>query len=402
MRTAWQKWGSIAKVVDLWRAANRNGMKEIRSPGMGTRLGTVVMSTTSERQCFLAQRERGWFFLSHVVPQLLVCALLISAPGVCTAQSIENQVRPRRAAEGEEIKVGDIIRIDTDLVPVEVIVRDASGQAVRGLRVRDFKLFADEEQQPISLFVADTVSSGSPWALDLIFALDVSGSMTHPEMELLDEAAATLRQHLTGQRPRFAVISFGMKVKILQSFTDDQSKVEKAFAEIARNKTGLSTHTFDAIDDGIRLFLRSGRRTSAGKIVKRVLIVITDGFPNGDTVSWQTVIERAHAANVSVFSVTMPSFSFGYKAMYDKPLPTILDVSGIVEQTGGINAYATDKNYAAALKLIGEEILSRYLLGFYPAKDKRHDGNFYKLRVEVRPGLTVSQSRTGYKGNGPQ
>jgi len=377
-------------------------MKEIGSPEMGKRLVAVITPTTSERQCFLPQRERCCFFRSHLVLQLLVFVPLLLAPRVCIAQRIENQVKPRGATQGEEIKAGDIIRIDTDLVPVEVIVRDASGQAVRGLRISDFKLFADEEQQPISLFAADTVSSGSPWALDLIFALDVSGSMTHPEMELLDEAAATLRQHLAGQRPRFAVISFGMEVKILQSFTDDQSKVEKAFSEIARDKTGLSTHTFDAIDDGIRLFVRSGRRTSAGKIVKRVLIVITDGFPNGDTVSWQTAIQRAHAANVSVFSVTMPSFSFGYQAIYGQPLPTILDASGIVEETGGINVYATDKNYAAALKLIGEEILSRYLLGFYPAKDKRRDGNFYKLRVEVRPGLTVSQTRTGYKGNGPQ
>jgi VWFA-related protein len=368
----------------------------------GKRLVTVMMSTTSERQCFLAQRERGCFFLSHLVPQLLACALLISAPGVCTAQSIENQVRPRRAAEGEEIKAGEIIRIDTDLVPVEVTVRDASGQFVRGLTAGDFKLFVDDVQQPISFFTAELVSVGPSCPLDLIFALDVSGSMTKSEMQLLSEAAEILRRRLAAQHPRFAVISFAMRVRILQSFTDDQRRIEKAFDEIARDETGLSTHTFDAIDDGVRLFLRSGRRTSAGKIVKRVMIVITDGFPNGDMVSARTAIERANAANVSVFSVTMPSFSFQYMAMNGKPLPTILDVSGIVEQTGGINVYATDMNYTDAFKLIGEEMLSRYLLAFYPSKDKRRDGNFYKLRVEVRPGLTVSQSRTGYKGNGPQ
>jgi len=319
-------------------------------------------------------------------------------PGVSLTQETK---RPGSAAEREEVGPGDIVRIDTDLVPVEVTVRNASGQAVRGLSINDFKLFADEVQQPISLFTSETVS-GRRAELDLIFALDVSGSMTHPEMDLLKEATTAFKDHLLGQRPRFAVISFGMKVRILQSFTDDQVKIQRALAEVARDTTGLSTHAFDAIADGVRLFLRSGRKTSGGRIVKRALIVITDGFPNSDKVSAQTVIERANAANVSVFSVTMPSFSFGYTAMYGKPLPTILDVSGIVEETGGINVYATDKNYTEALKFIGEEILSRYLLAFYPAKNLRRDANFHKLRVEVRPGLTVSQSRTGYVGNGLQ
>src|SRR2546429_3252838 len=314
MRAAWQEWGSITEVVNLRRAADRNAMNEI-GVEKRKRLVTVVTSTTSERQCFLPQREWDCFFLSHLVPQLLACALLISAPGVCIAQRIENQVRPRRAAQGEEIKAGEIIRIDTDLVPVEVTVRDTSGQTVRGLRISDFKLFADEVQQPISFFTSETVSGGIPGALDLIFALDVSGSMTHPEMELLKEATAAFEDHLSVQRPRIAVISFGMRVKILQSFTDDQRKLRKAFAEDARDTTGLSTHALDAIDDGVRLFLRSGRKTSGGRIVKRVLIVITDGFPNGDKVSARTVIERANAANVSVFSVTMPSFSFEYMSM---------------------------------------------------------------------------------------
>ena len=352
--------------------------------------------TTLRNESVLAQRERDCRLSFHLCAQLLGFALLLMLSRVSVAQETK---RPGSAAQPEEVVPGDIVRIDTDLVAVEVTVRNASGQVVRGLNVSDFKLFADEVQQPISFFTSETVSR-RPAELDLIFALDVSGSMTHPEMELLKEATAAFEDHLSVQRPRTAVISFGMRVKILQSFTDDQRKLGKAFAEVARDTTGLSTHAFDAIDDGVRLFLRSGRKTPSGGIVKRVLIVITDGFPNGDKVSAQTVIERANAANVSVFSVTIPSFSFGY--MDGKPLPTILDVSGIVDETGGINVYATDKNYTEALKLIGQEIQSRYRLAFYPAKEKRRDGNFHKLRVEVRPGLTVSQSRAGYGVNGLQ
>ena len=43
--------------------------------------------------------------------------------------------------------------------------------------------------------------------------------------------------------------------------------------------------------------------------MKRAVFVVTDGFPVGDTVAPQTVIERANAADVSVFVVTLPSYS---------------------------------------------------------------------------------------------
>ena len=50
-----------------------------------------------------------------------------------------NKERPRRVlpTEGEP---QDIIRIDTDLVPVDVTVTDAKGRLVRNLKKEDFKL----------------------------------------------------------------------------------------------------------------------------------------------------------------------------------------------------------------------------------------------------------------------
>ena len=43
--------------------------------------------------------------------------------------------------------------------------------------------------------------------------------------------------------------------------------------------------------------------------MKRAVLVVTDGFPVGDTVSAATVIERANDADTSVYVVTLPSYS---------------------------------------------------------------------------------------------
>jgi Ca-activated chloride channel homolog len=342
------------------------------------------------------------FFAAQLLAPLLILLSLLSMPLFCHAQETKELVRQRRvSAQGEEVVPGDIIRIDTELVPVEVIVRDAAGQVVRGLRGGDFRLFEDGVERPISFFSAETTGGAVQCPLDLVFALDVSGSMTRGEMEMLRQAAALFTERLSGPRSRFAVISFGMTVKVLQSLTDDQRKLDKAFDSAIQDEMGLSTHAYDAVDDAVRMLVRQGRKPSGELVTKRVVIVISDGFPTGDTVSPRTVIERANAANVTVYTVTMPSFSAGYAGIFGQPLPTILDVSGLAEETGGMNVYATDKSYTEALNAISKEVLSRYVLAFYPDRGNRRDSNFHKLRVEALGSMTVSQNRQGYTGKGP-
>ncbi|MFL6230675.1 MAG: VWA domain-containing protein [Pyrinomonadaceae bacterium] len=338
---------------------------------------------------------------ARLLRQLLVLLLLLFLPPPTSAQEASGHVRARRAsARGEEVAPGEVIRVDTDLVPVEVIVRDAAGQIVRGLRSTDFRLFEDGVERPISFFNAETTGGEARCPLDLVLALDVSGSMTRGEMEMLRRAAALFTERLSGPRSRFAVVSFGMNVKVLQPLTDNRRKLDKAFASATRDELGLSTHAYDAVDDAVRLLVKRARRAAGELAVKRAVVVISDGFPTGDTVSPQTVIERANAADVTVYTVTMPSFSSGYTVSYGRPLPTILDVSGLTEETGGVNVYATDRNYTEALQTISREVLSRYVLAFYPAGGKHRDGNFHQLLIRAPDGLSVNQSRRGYAGKG--
>jgi hypothetical protein len=128
------------------------------------------------------------------------------------------------------------------------------------------------------------------------------------------------------------------------------------------------------------------------------VIVITDGFPVGDTVAASTVIERANAADVSIYTVTLPSYSRMLVSTERTPLPTPLDVSGLVEKTGGANMYANDKDFEPLFRALAEEVTSAYALAFYPAEDKRSDGRFHTIRVEGPHGLIIRQSRPGYKG----
>ena len=84
----------------------------------------------------------------------------------------------------------------------------------------------------------------------------------------------------------------------------------------------------------------------------------------------KTVIERANAADVSVFVVTLPSYSRVMASATQTPLPTPLDVSGLAELTGGRNVYANEKDYAPLFRALAEEVSSAYVLAFYPPEEK--------------------------------
>ncbi|HEV2905605.1 MAG TPA: hypothetical protein VGW32_11175, partial [Pyrinomonadaceae bacterium] len=95
--------------------------------------------------------------------------------------------------------------------------------------------------------------------------------------------------------------------------------------------------------------------------------------------------------------VTMPSYSQMLAAAKVTPLPTPLDVSGIVELTGGRSIYANEPDLGPLFRAVAEEVSSAYVLGFYPPPQNRSDGKFHTIRIEGPQGLTVRQSRPGYQ-----
>jgi len=287
----------------------------------------------------------------------------------------------------------EIIRIETELVPFEVTVTDKNGNPVRGLKEKDFKLFEDDIERPIDFFAPVKRENGRP--LSIVFALDVSGNVTGDELLRLRDALRVFVKQLADYDSYFAVMTFGMKVKVLQSFTNRPDKLEKSFEKLLREQDGLSTHAYDAVDDAIRLLRKKSPTAIKEKIPRRAVILITDGFPVGDTVAPRTVIERANDAETTVYSVLLPSYS---RLQRDKkPLLTPLEASGLLEKTGGRAFYATEKSFEPLFKSLAEEITSSYVLAFYPKTQNLRDKTFRHVRIETPQGFKIKQNRSGYE-----
>ena len=298
------------------------------------------------------------------------------------------------AAAAQKDGDDDVIKVDTELVAFEVTVSDKDGKPVRGLNAKDFKVYENGVERPIDFF-EPIKRQNENRPLSIVFALDVSGSMTTEELLQLQTALQQFVKRLADYNSYFAVMTFGMEVKTLQSFTNKPQKLEKTFEKVLRDEEGLSTHAYDAVDEAVRMLRKKSPPTVKNQLPKRAVILITDGFPVGDTVSPKTVIERANEAETTVYSILLPSFSRlqGNK----KPLLTLLEASGLVEKTGGKTFYVNESNFEPLFKSLEEEITSSYVLAFYTKQEARKDGKFNEVRIETPNNLKIRQNRTGYQ-----
>ncbi len=315
--------------------------------------------------------------------------LSVSVRVLCIFAAVFVQALAARAQQPDEI-----IRVDTELAAFEVSVTDKNGKPIRNLTANDFRVFEDGVQRTPDFFEPIRKEElGRP--MSIVFALDLSGSMTAPELQKLRTALQSFVDRLADYNSYFAVTTFAMEVKTLQSFTNRREKLEKSFDKLKRDQEGLSTHAYDAVDDAVRMLLRKSPKFSGNRLTKRAVILITDGFPVGDVVSPETVIERANAVETTVYAVILPSYSRLQRTK--RPLLTPLEASGLIERTGGRSFYATDNSFEPLFNALAEEITASYAIAFYPGEEKRTDGKFHQVRIESRKGLVIKQNRPGYQ-----
>ena len=287
-----------------------------------------------------------------------------------------------------------VVRIDTELAEFEVLVEDKNGRPVHGLRAEDFRIFENGKQQRIDFF--QPVRSGvRTRPMIIVFAVDVSGSMTPAELEKLRNAINGFVDRFGDYESYFAVVAFAMEVKKIQSFTNRPDTLKRSLTKFDHDQDGRSTHAFDAVDVSIRMIDKNTPRTLHGRAPKRAVILITDGFPVGDIVAPNTVIERANNAGVSVYSIILPSFSLLQRDA--KPIMTLLDASGLVQRTGGSSLVAVDDNYEPLFSSLAAEITSSYALAYHPVENRVGENPRRNVVIESVKGFKVKQNRATFE-----
>ncbi|VVN84659.1 vWA domain-containing protein [Pseudomonas fluorescens] len=139
---------------------------------------------------------------------------------------------------------------------------------------------------------------------DLLVAVDVSGSMDFPDMQLQDEDVSrlTLVKHLLGdflegrEGDRVGLILFGSQAYLQAPLTFDRRTVRIWLDEARIGIAGKNT----AIGDAIGLALKRLRQRPAQS---RVLILVTDGANNGGEIDPITAARLAAEEGVTIYPI---------------------------------------------------------------------------------------------------
>lgn len=267
----------------------------------------------------------------------------------------------------------EVISIDSNLVVLNALIRDANGRVVSGLKKELFSVLENGVEQPISLFSPEE----TPFAA--VILIDTSGSM---EQSVSLARSAAIR-FLDGLRPddHVAIYKFDSKVELVQDFSNSRDISERIFDIRAYGMTALNDAVFKAAE---ALRDRPEQR--------RAIVVLSDGADNQSSRSASRALREAMAANAVIYTVDMatPTGSQNRRQQNRGALRNFAERTGgqFVAAPGGV---AMREAFENIVKELGEQ----YTLGYSPLNEKK-DGKWREIELRVsRPGLTI-RTRKGY------
>ena len=268
----------------------------------------------------------------------------------------------------------EVVRVNAELVVLNVTVTDASGEYVHKLSHRDFKVLEDGVEQRVTLFSVEE----TPFAAAIL--LDTSGSM---ENRLTLARAAAIR-FLEGLREEdvASVYHFGSDVEQLQDFSPGRDLPPLAYDLRSKGMTALN----DAV-------LRAARDLAQRPEKRKAIIVLSDGADNKSGASAEKALNAALAANATIYTVDMsdPQMNQVARMSAAGTLKTYANKSGgrFVSKPGG---RALDE----AFREILQELSNQYTIGYRPSNTAR-DGRWRAVQLKLsRPELTA-RTRNGYR-----
>jgi Ca-activated chloride channel family protein len=268
----------------------------------------------------------------------------------------------------------EVERVSTDLVLVNVTVKDDKGKLISGLRQNEFKLTEDSKDQPISFFGAES----TPFAA--VILLDTSGSMEQ-RMSLARSAAG---RFVEGLRPddAVAVYQFDSEVTMLQDFSSSSDLTPKVFSTRARGMTVL----YDAVVTAAQILSQRPER-------RKAILILSDGADTRSSASLDKALNSALAVDASIYGVDMTQDGTGDRTdtRVGKVLRYLSDKSGgVYVGSGGGPALRQ------AFKDILQELGGQYTIGYQPS-NRNFDGKWREIKVQLaRPGISV-RARKGYR-----
>jgi Ca-activated chloride channel family protein len=296
---------------------------------------------------------------------------------------------------------GATITRTVNLVDVLFTVLDRRNKLVPALEKEDFKISDDKSPQSIRYFSKQT---DLPLRIGLL--MDTSNSIRDRLKFEQDAATSFLFSVIRRTKDQAFVMTFDDEPSVLQGFTDDAGRLRD---EIIKTRAGGGTAVFDAIYAACDKELSHPPRPPGDQpdVVRRVMIVISDGDDNLSIHTRAEAIEMAQRYSVVIYTISTSTqwiqlSQTDPNKMADRKMHLTEGdkiLQDLAEETGGraFFPYHVD-DLDQSFQDIGDELRNQYSIAYIPTNNSL-DGRYHRIKIEIpdHKGYQV-RARRGYYG----
>jgi VWFA-related protein len=276
--------------------------------------------------------------------------------------SIEPRMRP--PTDGPSTGRQSNIRVDTNLVQINVTVTDPLGRTVTGLEKEHFKLSEEKVEQQITHFA----SSDAPLSMGLVF--DASGSMGAKLQKSRQAAAMFFRT--ANPEDEFFLVQFNDRPELVVNFTRNTEEIQNrlTFTQ-AKGRTALL--------DGVYLAMNEMRKA---RNQRKAILILSDGGDNSSRYTESEIRNLVREADVQVYAIGIfEAISARQRTAEELSGPGLL--SELAESTGGRHFPVENLNELPDIAAkIGIELRNQYVLGYTP-NNLEKDGKYRRVSVKL-------------------
>ena len=286
-----------------------------------------------------------------------------------------------------------------NLVDVLFTVLNRRNKLVPDLERQDFQVFDEKSQQEIRYF-----SKQTDLPLRIGMLVDTSNSIRDRLKFEQDASVNFLFSVLRRGRDEAFVMTFDDEPQVIQAFTGDAGLLRD---QIVQTRAGGGTAIYDAIYEACQSQLSHPPRPPGDQpdVVRRVMILISDGDDNLSTHTRGEAIEMAQRTSVVIYTIststqwiqlsqTDPDKLANRKSHLTEGDKILQDLA---DETGGraFYPYHVD-DLDQSFQDIGDELRNQYSIAYIPTNSIL-DGKYHKIRIEVpeHKGYQV-RARRGY------
>ena len=287
--------------------------------------------------------------------------------------------KPTPTPPEEEIDQDSIVRVNTELVTLNVRVIDRNNRPINNVGQSDFHVYEDGVPQPLEYFTREEVP------ISYGMAVDTSQSLRSQIQAVIDAGKTIVNSNKPGDETFLVRFISSDKIETLQDFTPAKDLLIDALDNLYVE--GGQTAVIDAVYLTAE-HVAEYKKGDDNDRRRRALIVITDGEDRASHYSQERLFSRLREADVQIYVIGFVNEldrdrGLIRKSVRDKAVGLI---NKLASETGG-RAFFPES--LGDLPQIANEIVrdmrTQYVLAYNPT-NKAKDGSFRSIKVVVDEG----------------